>query len=131
MISGNLQKYVSTNRSPLQYKTLPAHSSNNMMVYCLLNVIQKQDEWRLCLQKSLERYFECLIFLTGNLKFRNSSTCSEGPMKRAGKVCGDSQDLKSPGCLRYFFRFISVPYGSNIIPWNWLCSSGISSFLAW
>ena len=24
---------------------------------------------------------------------------SKGPMKRAGKVCGDSQDLKSPGCF--------------------------------
>ena len=39
VIPGNLQKYVSTNRSPLQCKTLPAHFSNNMMVYCLLNVI--------------------------------------------------------------------------------------------
>ena len=38
-IPGNLQKYVSTNRSLLQCKTLPAHFSNNMMVYCLLNVI--------------------------------------------------------------------------------------------
>ena len=39
VIPGNLQKYVSTNRSLLQCKTLPAHFSNNMMVYCLLNVI--------------------------------------------------------------------------------------------
>ena len=39
VIPGNLQKYVSTNHSLLQYKTLPAHFSNNMMVYCLLNVI--------------------------------------------------------------------------------------------
>ena len=36
--SGNVQKYVSTNRSPLQCKTLSAHFSNNMMVYCLLNL---------------------------------------------------------------------------------------------
>ena len=60
VIPGNLQKFVSTNRSLLQCKTLPAHFSNNMMVYCLLNVIYKQDEWRLCLQKSLEQYSECL-----------------------------------------------------------------------
>ena len=38
VIPGNLQKYVSTNRGLLQCKTLPAHFSNNMMVYCLLNV---------------------------------------------------------------------------------------------
>ena len=35
-----------------------------------------------------------VILLTANFNFRNRSTCSKGPMKRAGKVCGDSQDLK-------------------------------------
>ena len=50
VISGNLHKYASANRSLLQCKTLPAHFSNNVMVY----------EWRLCLQKSLEQYSECL-----------------------------------------------------------------------
>ena len=39
VIPGDLQKYVSTNRSLLQCKTLLAHFSNNIMVYCLLNVI--------------------------------------------------------------------------------------------
>ena len=39
VIPGNLQRYVSTNRSLPQCKTLPAHFSNNMMAYCLLNVI--------------------------------------------------------------------------------------------
>ena len=39
VIPGNLQKSVSANRSQLQCKTLPAHFSNNMIVYCLLNVI--------------------------------------------------------------------------------------------
>ena len=39
VIPGNLQKYVSTNRNLPQCKTLPAHFSNNMMAYCLLNVI--------------------------------------------------------------------------------------------
>ena len=38
-----------------------------------------------------------VILLPANFKFRNRSTCSKGPMKRAGKICGDSQDLKSPG----------------------------------
>ena len=38
-----------------------------------------------------------MILLTANSKFRNRPTCSKGPIKRAGKVCGDSQDLKSPG----------------------------------
>ena len=38
VIPGNLQQYVSTNRSLLQYKTLPAYFSYIMMVYCLLNV---------------------------------------------------------------------------------------------
>ena len=40
-----------------------------------------------------------VILLTANFKFRNRSTCSKRPMKRAGKVCGDSQDLKSPGMI--------------------------------
>ena len=34
-----------------------------------------------------------VILSTSNFKFRNRSTCSKGPIKRAGKVCGDSQDL--------------------------------------
>ena len=47
-----------------------------------------------------------VILITANFKFRNRSTCSKGPIKRAGKVCGDSQDLKSPGlpsgfCISY------------------------------
>ena len=33
VIPGNLQKYVSTNRSLLQCKTLPAHFTDNVMVY--------------------------------------------------------------------------------------------------
>ena len=36
-----------------------------------------------------------VILLTANFKFRNNSTCSKGPKKRAGKVCGDSRDLNS------------------------------------
>ena len=39
-----------------------------------------------------------VILITAYFKFRNRSTCSKGAIKRAGKVCGDSQDLKSPGC---------------------------------
>ena len=42
-----------------------------------------------------------VILLTANFKFRNRSTCSKRPMKRAGKVCGDSQDLKSPGISNF------------------------------
>ena len=38
-----------------------------------------------------------VILLTANCKFLNSSTCSKEPIKRAGKVCGDFQDLKSSG----------------------------------
>ena len=38
-----------------------------------------------------------VILVTANFIFRNCYTCSKEPMKRAGKVCGDSQDLKSPG----------------------------------
>ena len=38
-----------------------------------------------------------VILITANFEFRNSSSCSKGPIKRAGKVCEDSQDLKSPG----------------------------------
>ena len=38
-----------------------------------------------------------VILLTANFKFRNRSTCSKGPMKRDGKGCEDSQDMKSPG----------------------------------
>ena len=35
-----------------------------------------------------------MILLTANLNFE---TVLHGPKERAGKVCGDSQDLKSPG----------------------------------
>ena len=38
-----------------------------------------------------------VILITANFKFRNRSTCSKELIKRADKVCGDSQDLKSPG----------------------------------
>ena len=38
-----------------------------------------------------------VILITANFKFRNRSTCSKEPVRRAGKVCGDSQDPKSPG----------------------------------
>ena len=37
-IPGNLQKYISTNRSLLQYKTLPVHFSNRYDGFCLLFV---------------------------------------------------------------------------------------------
>ena len=42
-------------------------------------------------------FWMSVILITANLKFRNRSTCSKEPMKRADKVCGDFQDLKSPG----------------------------------
>ena len=29
-----------------------------------------------------------MVLITANFKFRNRSTCSKGPIKRAGKVCG-------------------------------------------
>ena len=45
-----------------------------------------------------------VILLRANFKFRNPSTCSKGAMKRAGKVCGDSQDMKFPG------TFTANPY---------------------
>ena len=57
-----------------------------------------------------------VILITVNFKFRNRSTCSKGPMKRAGKVCGDSQDLKSPGgevgaiLIRFLFVFFFADY---------------------
>ena len=38
-----------------------------------------------------------VILITANFKFQNRSTCSKEPMKGSGKVCGDSQHLKSPG----------------------------------
>ena len=41
-----------------------------------------------------------VILITASFKFRNRSTCSNEPIKRAGKVCGDSQDLKSPGSFK-------------------------------
>ena len=46
-----------------------------------------------------------VILLTANFKFRNHSTCSKRPMKKAGKVCRDSQDLKSPGTFGVDFPF--------------------------
>ena len=52
-----------------------------------------------------------VILLIANFKFRNRSTCSKGPMKRAGKVCGDSQDLKSPG----YQDFSSLSADSHVV----------------
>ena len=51
--------------------------------------------------------------LTANFKFRNRSTCSKEPVKWAGKVCGDSQDLKSPGKIQ--LKKSEVTYMGNII----------------
>ena len=45
-----------------------------------------------------------VILITAYFKFRNRSTCSKGPIKRAGKVCGDSQDLKSPGSYNLYIK---------------------------
>ena len=36
-----------------------------------------------------------MILITANFKFRNRSTCSKEPTKRAGNVCGIPK--KSPG----------------------------------
>ena len=49
-----------------------------------------------------------VLLLTANFKFRNRSTCSKGPMKRAGKVCGDSQDLKSPDMVVKFYNYTNT-----------------------
>ena len=49
-----------------------------------------------------------VILITTNFKVRNRSTWSKGPIKRAGKVCGDFQDLKSPGYDQNLFQ---VPQG--------------------
>ena len=38
-----------------------------------------------------------VILIAANFKFPNDF---KGPIKRAGKVCGESQDLKSPGKVR-------------------------------
>ena len=48
-----------------------------------------------------------VILITANFKFRNRSTWSKGPIKRAGKVSGDSQGLKSHGTcqLTVFFAY--------------------------
>ena len=56
-----------------------------------------------------------VILLIANFKFRNRSTCSKGPMKRAGKVCGDSQDLKSPGKAT---NKLSFDYFSDMFSWT-------------
>ena len=58
---------------------------------------------------------EDVALLTANFKFRNRSTCSQGPMKRTGKVCGDSQDLKSPGS--YFEHFALSPIHCFLHQW--------------
>ena len=42
-----------------------------------------------------------MILLTVNFRFQNRYTYSKRPIKRAGTVCGDSQDLKSRGYLLY------------------------------
>ena len=63
------------------------------------------NSWTACLQTGAcdpydsygDQALMFVILLTANFRFRNRSTCSEGTMKRAGKICGHSQDLKSPG----------------------------------
>ena len=47
-----------------------------------------------------------VILLTTNFKIQNRFNCSKGPIKRAGKVCEDFSDLKSPG---------KVAVGRNIV----------------
>ena len=55
-----------------------------------------------------------VMLVTANFKFRNRSTCSKEPIKRAGKVCGDSQDLKSPGTGRILrVRVNELPHDDN------------------
>ena len=36
---------------------------------------------------------------TSKFKLSELPSCSNGPMERAGKVFGDSQDQKLPGCV--------------------------------
>ena len=100
VIPGNLQKYVSTNRSLLQCKTSPAHFSNMMMVQLFIERYLKARWVAVVPSEELRTVlWMFVILLTANCKFRNRSTCSKGPIKRASKVCGDSQDLESPGCI--------------------------------
>ena len=49
--------------------------------------------------RTLPRMF--VVYLTVKFKFLNRFICSNRPTERAGKVLGDSQDLKPPGesCL--------------------------------
>ena len=98
LIPGNVQKYVSTIRSLLQCKTLPAYLNNNTMVYFFIKRYI-QARWMAAVPSEVLRtiLWTFVILLTANFKFRNYSTCSKGPKKRANKVCGNSQDLKSPG----------------------------------
>ena len=100
VIPGNLQNYVyvSTNRSLLQCKSLLAHFSNNMIGLLFIKRYLKA-RWMAAVPSEEFRtvFWMFVTLLTANFKFRNRSTCSKVPMKRAGKVCGDSQDLKSPG----------------------------------
>ena len=49
-----------------------------------------------------------VILLTANFKFLNRSTCSKEPVKKAGKVCGDSQDLKSPGTIPQWWKEVTI-----------------------
>ena len=56
-----------------------------------------------------------VILSTANFKFRNRSTCSKGLMKRVGKVCGDSQDLKSPGMLGKLSKTVHRCYDTGIM----------------
>ena len=61
-----------------------------------------------------------LTLYTPNFKFRNRSTCSKEPVKRAGKVCGDSQDLKSPGSSAAVPLFRKLDWGVQTV---WLQGS--------
>ena len=57
-----------------------------------------------------------VIILTANFKFPNRSARSKGPMKRAGKVCGDSQDLKPPGKTQVGAIFTSTRWDISFMP---------------
>ena len=97
MILGNLQKYVSTNRSLFSVKLYRPVSVIIWQLIVYQTLFKSTMNGAVPSQELRTVLCVVVMLLRVNFKFWNRFTCSKGPIKRTGKVCGDFQDLKSPG----------------------------------
>ena len=101
MILGNPQKYVSTNRSLFSVKLYRPVSVIIWQLIVYQTLFKSTINGAVPSQELRTVLCVVVMLLRVNFKFWNRFTCSKGPIKRTGKVCGDSQDLKSGNPWQY------------------------------